>query len=39
MMKHEYSSVLRSSASVFYLALAPQKGSIIVRKTLIVGIS
>jgi hypothetical protein len=39
MMKHEYSSTLRSSASVFYLALVLHRDSIIVRKTLIVGIS
>jgi hypothetical protein len=39
MMKHEYSSILRSSARVFYLALVPHRDSIIVRKTLIVEIS
>lgn len=39
MMKHEYSSILRSSARVFYLALVPHRDSIIIRKTLIVEIS
>jgi hypothetical protein len=39
MMKHGYSSTLRSSASVFYLALVLHRDSIIVRKMLIIGIS
>jgi hypothetical protein len=39
MMKHEYSSILRSSARVFYLALVLHRDSITVRKTPIAGIS